>query len=65
MAGTDEITVTLTKTEALALSRVADTGIRISDALNLIQSTAAAKAAVRKLDAAVMATPKKPARGRA
>ena len=44
-----EITVKLTKTEALALAKVAETGLRVTEALSLIQSIATAEAALRKL----------------
>ncbi|MES2034902.1 MAG: hypothetical protein V4466_12065 [Pseudomonadota bacterium] len=48
----DEITVTMTRVEALALARVADTGIRVTEALGLIQSTASAERGLNALNAA-------------
>lgn len=48
-----EVTITLPRTEALALSKVADVGLRVVEALNLIQSTAAAERAIRSLDAQI------------
>jgi hypothetical protein len=51
MADTD-ITITLTRTEALALVKLADVGLRVVEALSLVQSTVAAEKAIRKLEAA-------------
>jgi len=59
MASTDEITFTLTKTEALALSKVADLGLRAAEAFNLIQNTATAERALVKLHGALAAKPAK------
>lgn len=44
-----ETTFTLTKSEALALDRVADIGIRVARELNLIQSLETAERARRKV----------------
>jgi hypothetical protein len=48
----DEITVTMTRVEALALARVADTGIKVTEVLGLIQNTRAAERGMNKLNAA-------------
>jgi hypothetical protein len=42
----DEIIITLSRTEALALVKVAETGVAVTDALGLIQDTSAAKRAL-------------------
>lgn len=52
MARETEVTVALTKTEALALAKVADVGLRTAEALSLIQNTVAAETALRKLNEA-------------
>lgn len=44
-----EITVTLTRTQWLALLTVADKGLRVVEALNLIQSTVAAERAMNEV----------------
>jgi serine/threonine-protein kinase RIO1 len=46
---TDQVKVVLTRAEATALQRAAETGIRVTEALNLTNSTAVMDAAVRKL----------------
>ena len=46
------VTVTLTVTEALALARIADAGLRVSETLGLIQNTTAAERALNKVRAA-------------
>lgn len=56
----DEISVTMTRVEALALARIADTGIKVTEALGLIQSTASAERGMNKLNAAAA----KPGSGR-
>lgn len=43
------VTLTLTKTEMLALLKVAETGLAVTQALNLIASTATAERAVKAL----------------
>jgi hypothetical protein len=53
MAARDEISVTLTRTEALALAKVADSGLRVVEALGLIQSPVAAKNGLAKLNGAL------------
>jgi hypothetical protein len=50
----DEITVTMTRTEALALAAVADTGLKVTEALGLIQSTASAERGLNRLREAAM-----------
>jgi hypothetical protein len=45
----DEITVTLPRTEALALAVIADTGLKVTEALGLIQSTASAERGLNRL----------------
>lgn len=52
MPSNDDVTVTLTRTEALALARVADLGIRAAETFALIQKTATAAQALAKLNAA-------------
>ena len=51
MAAEREITLTLTKT--LALAKIADDGLRVNEALGLIQNTSAAERAINKLRAAL------------
>jgi hypothetical protein len=46
---TDQVKVIMTCAEATALQRAAETGIRVTEALNLASSTAVMDAAVRKL----------------
>ena len=46
---TDQAKVALTRAEATALARAAETGIRVTEALNLTNSTAVMDSAVRKL----------------
>lgn len=49
----DKITISLTRTEALALLKVAGTGLRVTEVLGLVQSTAATERAINALSAAV------------
>lgn len=51
--GGREVTLTLTKVEALALATAAETGLKVIEALNLVQATATMEEAVRKLRYAV------------
>jgi hypothetical protein len=44
-----DVSVDLTRTEALALLKVAETGLAVTEALHLIPNTATAESAVRKL----------------
>jgi hypothetical protein len=46
-------TITITKTEALALVKVADIGTRVVEALGLIQNTTAAQRPITALNQAV------------
>ena len=47
-----EITLKLTRTEALALAKIAETGLRVTEALNLVQNLSTAETALTKLKAA-------------
>lgn len=58
-----EVITTMTKTEALALGRVADIGIRVARELNLIQSLETAERAKRKVMAAHDADERRPPEG--
>jgi hypothetical protein len=49
MADKPEVTVKLTKVEALALVNAAETGLRVIEALGLVKNTATMEEAVRKL----------------
>jgi hypothetical protein len=49
----DDITLTLPKTEALALAKVAEYGIQAAETFNLIQSLGAASSGLRTLKAAI------------
>jgi serine/threonine-protein kinase RIO1 len=46
---TDQVKVIMTRAEATALQRAAETGIRVTEALNFANSIAVMDAAVRKL----------------
>jgi hypothetical protein len=46
------ITVSLTRTQALALVKIAETGLAVVDALNLIPNTSAAEQGLNALKAA-------------
>jgi len=48
-----DVSVTLTRSEAIALQRIGETGLAVSEALNLIPNTTTAEAALRKLRAAL------------
>jgi hypothetical protein len=48
----DEVALELTRVEAAALLKAADTGIRVIDALGLVQRTAAMDGAIEKLKSA-------------
>lgn len=50
---TDEVTLTMTRAEAVALQKVADTGVRVIDALHLVQSTGAARKVLDRLGMAI------------
>jgi hypothetical protein len=52
----DIVALNLTRVEAAALLKAADTGIRVIDALALVQRTAATEAAITKLRHAVAAS---------
>lgn len=52
MAASTQITITMSKTEALALVKIADVGLRVVEALSLVQSTAAAEKAMRLVNEA-------------
>ena len=52
IADKPEVTLKLTKVEALALVSAAETGLRVIEALALVKNTATMEAAVRKLRAA-------------
>ena len=52
MADKTEVTVKLTKVEALALVNAVETGLRVIEALGLVKNTATMEEAVRKLRAA-------------
>jgi len=49
----NEITVTMKRTEALALLKIADVGLRVVEALALIQSTASAERGIAAMNAAL------------
>jgi hypothetical protein len=49
-----EITIYMSRTEALALQKVAETGLRVVEALGLIQSTGATKNALDAVRAALL-----------
>lgn len=49
------ITIKMTKTEALALSHIAYTGLRVTDALALVKNTSAAERGLRALKDAIPA----------
>ena len=51
--GPSDVAIQLTRTEALALVRMADTGLRVTEALALIPNIRAAETALNKLRAAV------------
>ncbi len=46
---TDQVRVSLTRAEATALCRAAETGVRVTEALSLANSTSAMQAALGKL----------------
>lgn len=50
-----EITITMKRTEALALAKIADVGLRVVEALGLVQSTAAAERGLAALNVATAA----------
>ena len=52
MADRPDVTVKLTKVEALALLNAAETGLRVIEALGLVKATGTMEEAVRKLRAA-------------
>lgn len=53
MPAKDEtVTITLRRAEALALAVIADTGLRVTEALGLIQSTTLAERGLNALNAA-------------
>jgi hypothetical protein len=52
----DVVALKLARVEAAALLKAADVGIRVIDALNLVQRTAATEAAITKLREAVAAS---------
>jgi hypothetical protein len=49
----NEVTLKLSRPEALALLNAAETGLRVIEALNLVKNVGLTEAAVRKLRAAV------------
>ena len=53
LSNRDEVAIKLTRVEAAALLNAADTGIRVIDALGLVQRTASTEAAITKLREAV------------
>lgn len=50
---TADITVYLSRTEALALVKVAETGLRVAETLGLIQNTTTSKKAIDAVQAAL------------
>ena len=52
MADGKDVTLKLTRVEALALLNAAETGVRVIEALGLVKNTATMEEAVRKLRAA-------------
>lgn len=49
----DEITIRMKRTEGLALAAIADTGLKVSEALGLIKNTATAERGMNRLREAV------------
>lgn len=49
MPTTTDVKLTLSRTEALALLKIADTGLAVTNALNLIPNTSTAEKAIDKL----------------
>lgn len=47
-----DVALSLTRTEALALAKIADVGLRVTETLGLIPNTATAERALAKLNAA-------------
>jgi hypothetical protein len=54
MPDRSEVTVQLSRTEALALEKVAQIGLRVTEALGLIQNTVPAERALTVLRAAAL-----------
>lgn len=52
-AAEPQITLILSRAEATALARSAETGLRVSEALGLIQKTATTDSAIRKVQVAL------------
>lgn len=48
-----EVVITLSRAEATALARAAETGLRVSETLGLIQKTATTDHAIRKVQVAL------------
>ena len=53
MAANSDVTITLSRTEALALLKVTEVGLRVVEALSLIQNTTAAEKAITAINQAL------------